>query len=120
LIDSAVIFGITGHITPYRTSPNTCDRPGVVQRIRCESGFYTRSRGSDFRRAVTDHDLSAKTGSDTELEHATRLLAHLDLKSDEKALPPKGACCAPFEVIILEKAGFFRKNFKERDRLKGL
>lgn len=28
----------------------------------------------------TDHDLRAKTGSDTELEHATRLLAHLDSK----------------------------------------
>jgi hypothetical protein len=28
----------------------------------------------------TDHDLRAKTGSDTELVHATRLLAHLDSK----------------------------------------
>ncbi len=31
-----------------------------------------------------DHDLRAKTGSDIEFEHATRLLAHLDSKITEK------------------------------------
>lgn len=33
-----------------------------------------------LKERFTDHDLRAKTGSDAELEHATKLLAHLDAK----------------------------------------
>ena len=38
----------------------------------------------ELKERCTDHDLRAKTGSDAELEHATRLLAHLDAKVTRK------------------------------------
>lgn len=37
-----------------------------------------------LKERFTDHDLRAKTGSDAELEHATKLLAHLDAKVTKK------------------------------------
>ena len=37
-----------------------------------------------LKERFTDHDLRAKTGSDAELEHATRLPAHLDAKVTRK------------------------------------
>ncbi|ABO22866.1 tyrosine-type recombinase/integrase [Shewanella loihica] len=43
----------------------------------------------------TDHDVRAKTGSDAELEHATRLLAHLDAKVTQKHYRRKTAVVRP-------------------------
>lgn len=37
-----------------------------------------------LKERFTDHDLRAKTGSDAELEHATKLLPHLDPKVTRK------------------------------------
>jgi integrase len=37
-----------------------------------------------LKERFTDHDLRAKTGSDVEIEHATKLLAHLDAKVTRK------------------------------------
>lgn len=44
-----------------------------------------------------DHDLRGKTGSDTNLEHATRLLSHLDSKTTEKHYRRKTPVVTPLK-----------------------
>lgn len=66
-----------------------CTRMGQPYTVEGLSSIWQRKMKQALnvgilRERFTDHDLRAKTGSDTELEHAAKLLAHLDAKTTQR------------------------------------
>ena len=48
----------------------------------------------------TDHDIRAKTGSDTDIDHAASLLAHLDAKTTQRHYRRKAEKVVPLKNIL--------------------
>lgn len=66
-----------------------CTREGRPYTVTGFSSIWQRKMKAAIEQGVirerfTDHDLRAKSASDTDIEHATRLLAHLDRKTTQQ------------------------------------
>jgi len=66
-----------------------CTRDGRPYTVTGFSSIWQRKMKAAIEQGVikerfTDHDLRAKSASDTDIEHATRLLAHLDRKTTQR------------------------------------
>jgi integrase len=70
---------------PVRGLPLFCTRHGKPYTVSGFSSIWQRKMAQALARGVikerfTDHDIRRKTGSETNLEHAMKLLGHSDAK----------------------------------------
>ena len=73
-------------LSPHHLFSTRDGRPYTVDGF---TSIWQRKMKAAFEKGIlkerfTDHDLRAKSGSDTELEHAEKLLAHLDRKTTRR------------------------------------
>lgn len=100
---------------PVRGMHLFCTRRGSPYTVSGFSSIWQRKMVSAIEKGVlterfTDQDIRRKAGSDTDLDHATKLLAHSDSNHPAPLQGKAGACEAAEVAIILEDSVFIGKS----------